>query len=173
MSRWLGRRERVPLVDGDGLVLFVCHGNIMRSALAEAALRRELGRDSQIRVASAGTAAVPGKKADPRTITYARAAGLDLDSHWATLLDRSLAEQAALLLALDRRIEAEILALGDGLSGRTVLLGGMTEDSDYPGRDIPDPYSLPPDEGNRSFDRVLESVAALARRLGAKAAARP
>jgi protein-tyrosine phosphatase len=150
------------------VVLFVCHGNIMRSALGEVALRRALGPSSLIRVASAGTAATPGTRADPRAIAYARATGLDLDSHRANRLDREQAHEAAMILALDRRIEAEILALGRELSARTVLLGGMTEDSEYSGCDIPDPFSLPAEEGTRSFDLVIASVAALAKRLRPK-----
>ena len=86
--------------------------------------------------------------------------------HRANLLDRMQAHEAAMILALDRRIEAEILALGSEFSARTVLLGGMTEDSEYSGCDIPDPFSLPAEEGTRTFDQVIESVAALAKRLG-------
>ncbi|TMH71623.1 MAG: low molecular weight phosphotyrosine protein phosphatase, partial [Betaproteobacteria bacterium] len=45
----MGTGERAPVV-----VLFVCTGNIFRSLTAEYALRRELGAQSAVAVASAG-----------------------------------------------------------------------------------------------------------------------
>ncbi|MGH7620875.1 MAG: ATP-grasp domain-containing protein, partial [Gemmatimonadaceae bacterium] len=58
-------------------VLFVCHGNIMRSAAAAEFLRDELrdGGVTGVTVASAGTHARDGKPADPRAVEAARALG--------------------------------------------------------------------------------------------------
>lgn len=162
--RFLGRREQFPVIRADARILFVCHGNIMRSALAEVALKRALG-DSRFQVDSAGTAAIVGNPADPRTLSYAAAARLDLSGHRARALDLELALASDVIFALDRRIEAEIASLDPALRGRTLLLGGITPGGGYSGTDIDDPYSFTTDRASRSFDQVMETVDIVAERL--------
>jgi protein-tyrosine phosphatase len=133
----------------------------MRSALAEVALRGAIGAD-WAQVSSAGTAAIVDNPADPRAVAYARRAGLDLDAHRASLFDARLGGAASLIFALDRRIEAEVVALDPALASRTLLLAGVSESGRYLGADVDDPYLLNDGATARSFDLVLESVRVLA-----------
>jgi low molecular weight protein-tyrosine phosphatase len=162
--RLLGRRERLPRIGAEARILFVCHGNIMRSALAEVALRSALGA-CRFQVASAGTQATPGNPADPRALAYAAAAGLDLSRHQARVLDLELGLSSGVIFTLDRRIQAEVAALDPALGERTLLLGGITPAGGYPGNDIDDPYTLAADRATRSFDQVMQAVGIVAERL--------
>ena len=80
-------------------VLFVCTGNIFRSLTAEYALRRELGADSRIAVASAGTDDYPHVvRANVRD--YLRTRGLDVSAHRRRTLTAEIFGQAKMVIAM-------------------------------------------------------------------------
>ena len=70
-------------------VLFVCTGNICRSPLAEALLRRELGLRGTdgVQVSSAGTGAWEGAPTSEGAYLVALENGLDLSAHGETAYD--------------------------------------------------------------------------------------
>jgi protein-tyrosine phosphatase len=100
-------------------ILVICSGNLCRSPLAEAFLRRRLGErfpGEDVRVRSAGTIAWPGSPATTEGVVVAREHGLDTSTHAATALTGSLVEQADLALAM----AAEHLAAVEELGARHV-----------------------------------------------------
>ena len=104
-------------------VLFVCTGNICRSPLAEALLRRELdqrGIDSA-EVSSAGTGAWDGTPASEGAFLVAFEHGLDLSAHRARLLTRDLIRDAELILTMSRHHRTRVRDLGG--EGRVFVLG--------------------------------------------------
>lgn len=70
-------------------VLFVCTGNIFRSLTAEYALRRELGAQSGLVVASAGTGDYP-HVVWPAVRDYLLSKGLDVRAHQRRTLTREI-----------------------------------------------------------------------------------
>jgi protein-tyrosine phosphatase len=95
-------------------VLVVCYGNICRSPMAEALLRRalqEAGLASEWDVGSAGVRAQEGHPAAPGAQAAAAAHGIDLTSHTARRLTAEMALQADHLIAMDEVVEEEILIL--------------------------------------------------------------
>ena len=80
-------------------VLFVCTGNIFRSLTAEYALRRELGADSGIVVASAGTEDYP-YVVRPNVRTYLLSKGIDVSAHRRRTLTREILESADYVVAM-------------------------------------------------------------------------
>jgi len=87
-------------------VLYVCTGNICRSPLAEAQLRdyaRKQGVDSRIDVGSAGTHAWDGNPATREAHEAARLWGLDLSTHRAREVRRSIVDSADCILAMTQR----------------------------------------------------------------------
>lgn len=86
------------------LLLFVCTGNICRSPMAEAIAAHEASSTGiDLRVASAGTAAMEGHGAHD----FAREAlvplGLDVQSHRAQQITRELVADAKLVVTATRR----------------------------------------------------------------------
>ncbi len=81
------------------MILFVCTGNIFRSLTAEYALRRELGAQSDLVIASAGTDDFPHVvRANVRD--YLLAKGLDVRAHQRRTLTREVLAPAERVIAM-------------------------------------------------------------------------
>jgi protein-tyrosine phosphatase len=131
-----GARERI---------LIVCYGNICRSPLAEALLKRTLresGMERRYIVRSAGVGAQPGAPAARGTLETAHERGLDLAAHRARRLTLEMARDADVLIALDEIVEEEIAILAGDLA---VTL--------WP---VDDPYGGP----REGYERAAEAIAA-------------
>lgn len=80
-------------------VLFVCTGNIFRSLTAEYALRRELGAESRIVVASAGTEDYP-YVVRPNVRDYLLNKGFDVSTHQRRTLSEDILRGAKTVIAM-------------------------------------------------------------------------
>lgn len=86
-------------------VLVVCVGNICRSPLGERALRRAL---PDLRIDSAGIAAVVGHEADRSATEAAAEVGVDLGGHVARQLTGPLGAGYDLILVMEPGHRSEI-----------------------------------------------------------------
>lgn len=147
-------------------VLFVCHGNIMRSPMAAELFRvRVEALYGTIGVASAGTWTTKGRPADPRAIAAASEFGVSLASHRSTPITPSLLARSDLICVMDYRNEVDVLTRFPGSAKKTILLGGL-DASTSGGPVIPDPYSLGPEAVEECYRRIDTAVSALIRALG-------
>ncbi|WP_067175740.1 arsenate reductase/protein-tyrosine-phosphatase family protein [Microtetraspora niveoalba] len=92
-------------------VLFVCTGNICRSAMAERLARAVLGADSPIRVTSAGTRATPGMEMPERARRALVRLGGDPGGFAARPLTEELVAGSDLVLAATAGHRSEVAAL--------------------------------------------------------------
>ncbi|GBD33221.1 Protein-arginine-phosphatase [bacterium HR33] len=148
-------------------VLLVCTGNICRSPLAEAIMRRELaelGRDD-FEVTSAGTGAWDGAPASEGAYLVALEHGLDLSAHRARLLTRELVQQADIILTMARHHRARVEELGG--NGRTYVLGEYAGRSG-PEAEISDPFGGELEVYRRTFEELEELIKAAVKRLTAE-----
>lgn len=145
-------------------ITFVCHGNIMRSAFAAAAMRREASlRGFDLTVDSCGTNARPGKAAHPLARESASALGLSLETHRACLVSRVALHDADLIVAMDYMNAARLLAHFPECRERLVLLGAFGVG---PHLEIEDPYGTDAEETRACFARIDTCVISLANLLG-------
>lgn len=111
------RRHRA----GPFRVLVVCTGNVCRSPLAAAVLRRDLSRDA-VAVTSAGLGAREGDRVDASTRGEAQRLGLDLDAHRARVLHASDAVAGDLIVVATQRQRAVVVDLVPAALQRTFTL---------------------------------------------------
>lgn len=146
-------------------VMFVCHGNIIRSPLAAAAFARETSsRGRSVQVTSAGLAVHPGDPADPRAIDSAEERGLRLESHRARPLDTAQVAEVEVIFVMDYLNLGRILKRFPAAADRVFLLGGCRPDGRVVLTEILDPA-----RGTLAEVRVTHNAVVAATRLVASA----
>jgi len=123
-------------------IVFVCHGNIIRSPMAAALLRRHL-EDSgggPIAITSAGLRAKSGRNADERALVAARELGISLDDHVCQQLTPEMVAGADLIFVMDYQNEARLLARFPEARRKVFILGGRAQDRPIHGFEVADPY---------------------------------
>jgi len=148
---------RLPAVlPREPTILFVCYGNIFRSPLAEALLRRavERHRIRRIRVASAGLIERAGRLSPPTAQEVARELGVSLADHRSQPINSDLVADADLVIIMDRRNEALVLSQYPEATGKLVLLGAFAPLPAPDGVIITDPYDRDKETVRRVFKRI-------------------
>ncbi len=131
-------------------VLFVCSGNICRSPLAAALLEkklRALGIDD-VFVESAGTMDLEGRGASRWSLEVGAENALDLSHHVSRQVNRSMLEDADIVVAMTKAHAEYIAAILSGVEEKTIVL------------DVPDPYGLQKETYEAAF-AVIEAAAPL------------
>ena len=131
-------------------ILVVCVGNICRSPMAEALLRKALSENysGNCHISSAGLGALVGHKADDKACQLMKARGLDISEHRACQLNSEMVSQAELILVMELRHKLDIESKEPSAKGKVFRLG---EWGDY---DIADPYRL----DIKAFEAVLAQI---------------
>ncbi|HYM75119.1 MAG TPA: hypothetical protein VE377_04005 [Candidatus Dormibacteraeota bacterium] len=124
--------------------VFVCFGNIMRSAMAEFLMKKALSETGvedtrQVHIVSAGLHAIPGREAHPWAQEAATGLGISLATHRARLLTREMVDQSDAVFAMDFQNKAELLTIYPEAREKIYMLSAYAE-GDWKDREIPDPY---------------------------------
>ncbi|MFA7503371.1 MAG: low molecular weight protein-tyrosine-phosphatase [Burkholderiaceae bacterium] len=145
-------------------VLFVCMGNICRSATAEGVFRhmvRQAGLEDVVTVSSAGTHAYHvGEPADRRALATATKRGIDIAGHRATRISDHDLDQYDLVLAMDwDNLSMLQQTVGKRHHHKLQLL--MRFATEYDSATIPDPFYGNQSAFDQSFDYIEDACGGL------------
>ena len=131
-------------------LVFICHGNICRSPLAEVAARQRFHLNAE----SFGIDCTDGSLADPRAVTFAKSVGLDLTQHRARHIKNYQAQHGDLVIGMEPKHLQALAALD--LNGAPLTLAGLWLEKPTPY--IHDPYSSSPHYFDRCENAVVASI---------------
>jgi protein-tyrosine phosphatase len=117
--------------------------------MAEGLLRQAVNvRERNVRIASAGIAALVGESADPIAIALTRERGVDIGGHRARQLTGKMIRGFSLILAMDRQQVNWMHQAWPQVRGR-VFRWGHWQDCD-----VPDPHR----KGRQAFIQALDHI---------------
>ena len=140
-------------------IVFVCHGNICRSPMAEYYFRKLVkddGYESVIRVSSAATSREEiGNPVYPLAKRILATKGIGCRDKVACQLTHDMAERADYIVVMDKMNYASVLSMfGEGVVSKTVLLLDFADDchKEMRGCDVADPWYT------RDFERAWHDI---------------
>lgn len=141
-------------------IIVVCTGNICRSPIAEAILRRKLADDSR-QICSAGTGALVNHPADPMAQLVSLEHSYDISAHRAQQATQTLLNSMDLILTLDATHNEWIRTRYPHLQGRTFKLGHWRKNAD-----VNDPYHKPKALFEQAFIEIDLYIGDWIKRIG-------
>lgn len=136
-------------------LVFVCHGNICRSAYAHVLAKR-----AGARVASFGLSTATGNGAHPPVVLQAARRGVNMTAHRSTDIDDFVPQEGDLLLAMETRHLRKLAAEPAVAHLPRMLLGTY---GSWPVPHLHDPYGEDEAYLPMCLTRIERSVAALVR----------
>ena len=131
-------------------ILVVCVGNICRSPMAEALLRRELRGQDGITVESAGLGALVGHPASDYSVELMAEMGIDITGHRARQIHPDMVRDADLVLVMEAGHKRAIDDADPSARGKVYRLG------EWQDRNIDDPYR----QARVAYEEALEDIEA-------------
>ena len=141
--------------------LVVCTGNICRSPMMEGFLRHRLAHLPELRIESAGIAALVDRPAEPFALQAMADRGIDISPHRARQVDAETLYRADLIFVMDRTHLRWIDARVPAARGRVFLAGHWQK-----GAEVDDPFMAPRENFETAAVQLEAHVDAWIGRLG-------
>ena len=140
-------------------VIFICTGNICRSAMADGYLKhraKEIGKEKDVIVSSAGTHAIQGEESPINAKRAIEKYGANIYSHTATTLEKANLDQATHILVMTQRHKRDVISRFPKISDKVKLLGEYAKDKKY--KEIDDPWGYSFDVYERCAKEIVDSI---------------
>ena len=146
-------------------VLFICYGNINRSAVAEVILTTLLPKGCQTRVLSAGFHHDNDRPADPTMQTVASEHGFDLSRFRSARITDALLAQSDVIFVMEKRQYDRLIDEHPAAADRTFLLGPGSREAGQGDAEIADPYHHEEEVYRACFAQVHQAVTQLKEKM--------
>jgi protein-tyrosine-phosphatase/predicted ATP-grasp superfamily ATP-dependent carboligase len=140
-------------------LLFLCHGNICRSPVAQRVAKQVL---TNLEVESAGLHAQEGRRSPGNIISAANRIGIDLVHSGSRCVTKQQIKRADLVFVMDVKNYGDLIGQYPEAASRTLLLGLFLE---RPAVNIPDPYRASDEKAWEVVDQISRAINAFARKL--------
>jgi len=120
-------------------ILFLCYGNINRSAVAERQFQKLAPNKRTVKAISAGFHSVENRPADPVMCTIAKEADIDMSDWQSRRVSQQMVENSDLILVMEFA-HRERLLKDYPEAGDKILLLGMVPENGNSSNEITDPY---------------------------------
>ncbi len=148
--------EVATTLAGASSILFLCYGNINRSALADVMLRA-YAEDSGISVASGGFHPADGRQADPVMVDVARQFGTEMSHVRSASVTQEMLGQSDIIFVMEKSHYDRVVAMDGSAASKMYLLGAHLGGA---GRavEIADPYGRARENYVACHERIVEAV---------------
>jgi protein-tyrosine-phosphatase/predicted ATP-grasp superfamily ATP-dependent carboligase len=145
-----------------GNILFICYGNINRSAVAAELLKSYLPSQPDLSVHSSGFHQHVERPTDPIMSEIALAHGLDMALHRSSSISEQMLRTSDIIFVMEKTHRDRLLELAPACAGRIFLLGAEPHSRAAGGAEIHDPYNRSREQYAQCFERIRLAVRALA-----------
>lgn len=140
-------------------ILFLCYGNINRSALAEA-IATQNSQSPEVTFVSAGFHLSENRPADPDMVKTASHHNIDLSHSRSLTINATLINQADIILAMEIEHLNRLSSIHPSAKNKSFLLGTLTANQSG-NVEIIDPYGLDTSTFENIFQRIKLSISEL------------
>jgi protein-tyrosine-phosphatase/predicted ATP-grasp superfamily ATP-dependent carboligase len=137
-------------------ILFLCYGNINRSALADVMVRA-YAKDAGIAVASAGFHQEAGRPADPVMVDVARRFGIDMNGIRSTCVTERMLHENDIIFVMEKSHYDRLLTIDASVADKVYLLGAHQRGPACP-VEIEDPYGHSRENYVVCYERIADAV---------------
>ena len=151
-------------------ILFICYGNIYRSAFAELYWNQIIKTQYPIgfcHAASAGFHQETGRLIPQRIQTVVQSSGLKASSHRSRLVTQSMIDESDVIMVMDYRNWHDLTNFFPQAGTKTIFLGLFSSERDI---EVNDPYLMDSLQTDECFKKLKRALHCLAKTIaGAKA----
>lgn len=137
-------------------ILFLCYGNINRSALADTMVRA-YAEDAGISVTSAGFHQQDGRPADPMMVDVAAQFGIDMRAMRSTCVTTQLLHDSDVVFVMEKSHYDRLCEMDASVADKVFLLGAHDTSAAWPA-EIADPYGHSRADYMVCYERIAEAV---------------
>lgn len=147
-------------------ILFLCYGNINRSAIAHIIADQAMADLKDWEFKSAGFHFQGGRPADHRMSAIAEAHNLQTKDFKSTVLNTELVEWADIIFVMECKHVFQLEGQYEEAKGKTFLLGGLFQSKNA--IEISDPYNQPTPVYEDAFQKVNRCISTMKQLLTSK-----
>ena len=152
---WRRGEVAEKLAQADSM-LFLCYGNINRSALADVMVRG-YAQDAGVEVCSAGFHEEENRPADPVMVEIAADSGVDLGASRSRIVSREMLDDSGIIFVMEKSHYDRLLSMCPDLADKVFLLGAHPTEG-LQGAEIDDPFGLSREAYVVCYARITQAI---------------